>query len=177
MAESRNQRVLTGEALEKARRRVGFSVGAAAEELKISTRLLGDIESGMRAPDAELVDAMVALYGVEPGRIANRKWVPRVPASYDADTQILRLGWSSIQIKEKDNDHIARSIAVALREMRSLPGESPVVLRSTELGPLAPLFDLHDPDLPEILTKYLRLPPSDALNLVNHMVVLDSVHT
>ena len=177
MPESRNQQVPTGEALEKARRRVGFSVDAAAEELKISTRLLGDIESGMRTPDPDLIDAMVALYGVEPGRIASREWVPRVPARYDADTKVLQMGWSSIQIKEKDNDHIARSIAVALREMRSLPGESPVVLRSSELGLLAPLFDLRDPDLPEILTRYLRLPPSDALNLVNQMVVLDSVHS
>ncbi len=176
MATAHDQHVPTAVALEKARRRVGFSVEAAADELNITTRLLGDIESGMRTPGPDLIEAMVSLYGVEPGRIEGREWVPRVPARYDAESHVLQMGWTSIQIKEKDNDHIARSLAVALREMRSLPGDGPVVLRSTELGLLAPLFDLSAPDLPEILARYLRLTPNEALSLVNQMVVLDSVH-
>ncbi len=175
MSDSTTREVPTGLALEKARRRVGFSAPDAAARLGINPGLLGEFENGIRTPDQELIAVMSQLYGVEPGRLASRPLVPRVPSRYDSDAGVLWMGWSSIQIREKDNEQIIRSIAAALRSMRSLADFSPVLLRSTELPLLSSLFDLHDLELEDLLMRYLNVPPSDALGIVNEMIVYASV--
>ncbi len=174
MSEVRSHQVPTGEALEKARRRVRFTSEAASDALGISVRTLGDFESGLRTPSDAVVEAMLALYGVEIGRIVSRAWVPRVPPKYDREKQTLWLGWSAIHITENDNDQIVRSVAAALRSMRSLADDAPLQLRATDLPLLAQVLDLSDEELPDTFMKYLRLSPSDCLCLVNEMVVLVS---
>ena len=165
----------TGVALEKARRQVGFSAADAAARLGISPGSLGDFESGLRTPDAELISTMSELYGVEPGRFASRPWVPRIPPRYDAEAGVLWLGWNAIHIREKDNEQIIRSVAAALRSMRSLADSSPVLLRSAELPLLSSLFDLNDLELEDLLMRYLNISPSDALGIINEMVLFSSV--
>jgi transcriptional regulator with XRE-family HTH domain len=167
--------VPTGEALEKARRRVGFSVEGAAASLGVTTAALADFESGVRTPSEELISAMSKLYGVEKGRFASRPWVPRVPPRFDEETGVLWLGWCSIKVVPGDNDHLARSVAAAIRTMRSLTDDSPVRLRSSDLQLLGRLFDLDDELLPDRLASYLRLPPNEALGIVNTMVASTAV--
>lgn len=167
--------VPTGLALEKARRRVGFSVDAAASSLGISVSALGDYESGMRTPSKDVIADMCRLYGVEAGRVASRPWVPRVPPRYDGDTDLLWIGWTSISVKEKNNEHLLRAAAAALRDMRSLTDDSPVVLRSAELPLLSTLFDLNDEGLEDLLVRYLKIQPADALQIISEMVVLAAV--
>jgi hypothetical protein len=120
---------------------------------------------------------MVALYGVEPGRIVSRSWVPRVPPRYDPKTKTLWLGWNGICITEGDNEQIIRSVADALRSMRSVGHDTPLKLRATDLPLLAELLDLSDESLPDILMRYLRLSPSDCLSHLNEMVVMASART
>jgi transcriptional regulator with XRE-family HTH domain len=174
VSEVRSHQVPTGEALEKARRRVGFTAVAASEALGIPVRALGDFESGLRTPSDAVVEAMLALYGIELGRITSRSWVPRVPPRYDSDTQTLWLGWSAIHITEKANDQILCSVAAALRSMRSLAHDAPLQVRATDLPLLAQVLDLTDENLPDTFMRYFRLSPSDCLCLVNEMVVLVS---
>jgi transcriptional regulator with XRE-family HTH domain len=176
MSEVRSRQVPTGEALEKARRRVGFSSQDAADRLGLSARSLGDFESGLRTPSESVVEAMLELYGVEAGRIINRPLVPRVPPRYDRETQTLWMGWSAIHITENDNDRTLCSVAAALRSMRSFDHDQPLQIRAADLPLLAEILDLHDENLPDILMRYLRVSPTECLYLVNQMVVLDSVH-
>ena len=175
MDNSTRQEVPTGVALEKARRRVGFSAVDAATRLGISPGALGDFECGLRTPDVELINAMSELYGVEPGRFVSRPLVPRVSPRYDADAGVLWMGWSAIHIREKDNEQIIRSVAAALRSMRSLADFGPVQLRTSELPLLSALFDLHDPELETLLMQHLNISPSDALGIINEMVFYASV--
>lgn len=176
MTESRSQQVPTGEALEKARRRVGFTVEAAATALGVTVQALGDFESGLRTPGEELLEEMLSLYGVERGRIVTRPWVPRVSPRYDRETGTLWLGWTGITVTEKDNDQILRSVADALRTMRSVAHDAPIQLRAADLPLLSELLDLSDPELSDTLMRYLRISPSECLYLVNQMVVMASVH-
>ncbi|MFW2383205.1 MAG: helix-turn-helix domain-containing protein, partial [Acidimicrobiales bacterium] len=175
MSNGRSDQVPTGEALEKARRRVGFSVEAAAAELSVTVEALGEYESGFRTPADDLIEQMLSLYGVEEGRIVGRPWVPRVAPRYDRETETLWMGWSAITVSPKDNDQIIRSVADALRSMRSSAHDAPLQLRTADLPLLSELLDLGDEELPDILMRYLRLSPSDCLNLVNQMVVVASV--
>jgi hypothetical protein len=85
------------------------------------------------------------------------------------------LGWCSIAVVPGDNEHLARSVAVAVRTMRSLTDESPVRLRSSDLSLLGTLFDLDDEFLTDHLSKHLRVPPNEALGLINEMVALTAV--
>ena len=171
MDETTGQEVPTGLALEKARRQVGFSTEDAAQHLGISLNALGDFESGLRTPNDELIAAMSRLYGVEPGRFASRPWVPRVPARYDANEGVLWMGWTARHVREGDNEQIVCAIAATLRTLRSLTDSSPVHLRPSELPLLARLFDLADPDLENIMMRHLNISPTDALGLINEMVV------
>lgn len=177
VSNGRSHQVPTGEALEKARRRVGFSVVAAAAELNVTVEALGDYESGLRTPSEDLVGQMLSLYGVEVGRIVSRPWVPRVAPRYDQETETLWMGWSAITVSPKDNEQIIRAVADALRSMRSAAHDAPLQLRTADLPLLSELLDLSDNELPDILMQYLRLSPSDCLNLVNQMVVLASVRS
>lgn len=165
--------IATGEALFKARLRVGHSIESAAMSLHIPPSALADYESGIRTPGADLINEMADLYGVERHRLASREWVPQVPPEYNAETRMLSLGWHTIQVHPGDNEHLIRSVAAVVRSMRSVPETSPLQLRGNELPLLAQLLDLDEPKLPDYLVYYLGIGPDDALKLVNEMVATD----
>lgn len=175
MSETEPRRVPTGEAYAKARRRVGYTVEVAAERLGIPVRALGDYESGLRTPPADVMAAMSDLYGVERGRLGTWPWVERVPPRYDEATQTLWMDWISVRLERGNNEQVARAVAAAIRTLRSLPDLAPIVIRSAEIPILGELFDLEDEALPDVLMRYLQLPPSDALALVNTMVAAVAV--
>ncbi len=160
----------TGEALFKARLRVGHSIASAAMSLHIPPSALADYESGMRTPGDNLINEMADLYGVERHRLASRPWVPQVPPEYHPETNTLSMGWHTIQVHPGDNEHLIRSVAAVVRSMRSLAETSPVQLRELELPLLAKLIDLTDPKLPNLFGYYLGIGPDAALQLVNEMV-------
>lgn len=168
--ERETNEIPTGEALFKARLRVGHSIASAAMSLHIPPSALADYESGMRTPGDNLINEMADLYGVERHRLASRPWVPQVPPEYHPETKTLSMGWHTIQVHPGDNEHLIRSVAAVVRSMRSLAETSPLQLRGLELPLLAKLIDLTDPKLPNLLGYYLCIGPDAALTLVNEMV-------
>lgn len=175
MDNSTIQDVPTGLALEKARRRIGLRAMDAAARLGISPGVLGDFESGLRTPNDEIVAAMSALYGVEPDQFASRPLAPRTPPRYDSDAGVLWLGNNAIALRDGDHEHVVRWLAAALRSMRSLPASSPVIPRTPDLELLSSILDLDDPELENVLMQHLNVSPSDALGLINEMVVYATV--
>ena len=167
--------VATADALTMARRRIGFSVDTAADALHIGIRELYHYESGFRTPSGELIAEMARLYGVEPERLGTREWVPRVPPRFDERASVLWLGWMPIEVKPGDNEHLIRSVAGALRTMRSLDGSDPIFIRASELPLLAGLLDLDDPRLVDHLANYLTLNDVESLALLNEMVMIEAV--
>jgi len=148
-----------GDALEKARHRVGFSVESAATAAGISQRELGHIESGLRTPQPDVLKALARIYGVDPSRFGSGRWVPRVPPRYDVAGRTLWLGYVSIEFDPTihDNNHLLQSVGGAIRTMRSLDSQMPAFLRSNEFALFARLLDLNDPELPQLLGHHLNL--------------------
>ncbi|MEZ5343114.1 MAG: helix-turn-helix transcriptional regulator [Acidimicrobiales bacterium] len=166
-----NGRVPLGEALRKARTRVGYGLEAAATAAGLSERELGDYECGIRTPNQAVSEALANIYGVEPERFGNREFVARVPGRYDSDKQILWLGWFRIDFNPATgtNEQLFRSVGAALRSMRSLSETAPVFIRQQEVAILAALLDLADADLAFLIMRYLRLSYAEASNLIERM--------
>lgn len=164
-------RVPLGEALEKARIRVGFSVQAAASAVGVSETELAHYECGIRTPSADISAALARIYGVEPERLGHREFVARVPGRFNAEEGALWLGWCRINFDPltDTNEHLLRSIGAALRSMRSLPETAPVFIRSQEIELFASLIDLTDENLAFLVMRYLRLSYSDTTSLIAEM--------
>lgn len=145
-----------GEALVTVRRRAGYSIESAAIELGITSRHLLHIEAGLRTPSAELLGEIEEVYGIELERLESRSWADRIPPRYDVETNTLWLGWLPIEADIGDNEKMVRSIAAALRTMRSLSDHQPLYLRGSEFPVLSPLFDLDDLHLPFYFMRYLH---------------------
>ncbi len=175
MNDQTTNEIPTGEALCKARRRVGHSIESAATAIHIPPSALADYESGMRTPGEDLINELADLYGVERRRLASRPWVPQVPPEYDSETRALSMGWHTIQVQPGNNEHLIRSVAAALRSMRSLAETAPLQIRGAELPLLSSLMDLSDPALTDIMVRYLGLAPDEALGLINEMVATQCV--
>ena len=146
-----------GEALLTVRRRLTLSLESAARELGLSARHLSQIESGIRTPSPKLLETFESVYEIEMARLESRSWAERVPPRFDVETGTLWLGWLPIQTDVGDNEKLVRSLAAALRTMRSLGDHQPVYLRGSEFPVLGPLFDLDDLHLPFYFMRYLRL--------------------
>ena len=145
-----------GEALVAVRLRAGYSIESAALKLGITTRHLLHIEAGLRTPNPELLADFEELYGLEFERLESRTWATRIPPRYDLETNTLWLGWLPIEADIGDNEKLVRSIAAALRTMRSLNDHQPLYLRGSEFPVLSPLFDLEDLHLPFYFMRYLH---------------------
>ena len=148
-----------GDALEKARHRVGFSIESAAAAVGISQRELGNIESGMRTAQHDVMKALARIYGVDHNRFGSGRWVPRVPPRYDESQRVLWLGYMSIAFDSAvdGNDRLLQSVGGAARTMRSLDSQAPVFLRKNEYAVYAELLDLDDPELPQLLGHHLNI--------------------
>jgi transcriptional regulator with XRE-family HTH domain len=148
-----------GEALEKARHRVGFSIESASAAVGISQRDLGNIESGLRSPQHDVLKALARIYGVDHNRFGSGRGVPRVPPRYDEDQGVLWLGYVSITFDRAvhDNNHLLQSVGGAMRTMRDLDSQMPVIIRTTEFAIFADLLDLDDPELPQLLGHHLNV--------------------
>lgn len=161
-----------GQALEGARRRVQFSVEAAAQQLGIDSRELGMYESGIRSPRQDLLEAMGTLYGVDPSRLESRPYLPRIPPKIDLQAKTLELGWMSIDLSPIDerpdeaNQYLVRSIAGSLRTMRGLDVGQPVFLRRSEFPLLASLLNTSDDDLPVLFMRHLSLSYREVTDLI-----------
>ncbi len=164
-------RVPLGEALEKARVRVGFSVPAAASAVGLSETELSHYECGIRTPSEEISAALARIYDVEPDRLGHREFVARVPGRFNAEDGALWLGWYRINFDPltDTNEQLLRSIGAALRSMRSLPESAPVFIRSQEIELFASLVDLTDENLAFLTMRYLRLSYSDTTSLIARM--------
>ena len=164
-------RVPLGQALEKARIRVGFTVQTAAAAVGLSESELSHFECGIRTPSAEISAELGRLYGVEPERLGHREFVARVPGRYDPEACALWLGWYRIDFTPltDTNEHLLRSIGAALRSMRSLPETAPVFIRSAEIELFASLIDLTDENLAFLIMRYLRLSYADTAKLIASM--------
>lgn len=145
-----------GEALVAVRQRSGYSLDSAARELGISVRHLLHIEAGLRTPSQELLGHIEEIYGFELDRLESRTWAERIPPRYDLETGTLWLGWLPIEAEAGENEKLVRSIAAALRTMRSMNDHQPVYLRGSEFPVLSPLFDLEDLHLPFYFMRYLH---------------------
>lgn len=156
--EKKNQPTPVGVALEKARHRVGFSAEAAAMAVGISTRELAHIESGLRLPKPDVLKDLSRIYGVDHMRFGTGRWVPRVPPRYDADADILWLGYISIAFSQSvhSNDYLLRSVGGAIRTMRSLDSQMPIFMRSNDFAVLGELINLDDPELPQLMGHHLN---------------------
>ena len=160
-----------GEALHKARKRVGFSLQAAAAAAKVTESELANYECGLRTPDAETSAALAHIYGVEPERLGNREFVARVDGRFDNEKGIIWLGWFRIDFNpvNDSNEKLFRSVGAALRSMRSLSESAPVFIRQQEVALFAALLDLADPDLAFLTMRYLRLSYAEASGLIERM--------
>lgn len=162
-----------GQALEGARRRVQFSIEAAAGQLGIDARELGLYECGLRSPRPDLLAAMGDLYGVDPSRLESRPFLPRIPPRIDRTSKTLELGWMTIDLApvearpEEANEYLVRSIAGSLRTMRGLDVGQPVFLRRSEFPLLATLLDTDDDELAVLFMKYLSLSYSEVGDLID----------
>lgn len=148
-----------GDALERARHRVGFSVESAAAAVGISQRELGHIEAGLRTPQLDVLKALARIYGVDHNRFGSGRWVPRVPPRYDAEEALIWLGYFSVTFDRSlhDNNYLLQSVGGAIRTMRSLDSQMPVFLRSNEFALFADLLDLEDAELPQLMGHHLNL--------------------
>lgn len=164
-------RVPLGEALEKARVRVGFSVPAAAAAVGLSETELSHFECGIRTPSADVSAALARIYDVEPDRLGHREFVARVPGRFHAEDGALWLGWYRINFDPLTgtNEQLLRSIGAALRSMRSLPETAPVFIRSQEIELFASLIDLTDDNLAFLTMRYLRLSYTATTGLIAEM--------
>lgn len=159
-----------GEALRSARLRMGWSVEAAAAELRLSARVLHHIEAGIRVPTGELLDTITELYGIDADELDTRLAAPHVPPSYDTESQTLWLGWMPVIIGDNaDNDTILSCISSALRTMRKVADHQPVYIRDREIPILADLMDLDDEDLPFLTMSHLGYTWVEATTLVGEL--------
>ncbi len=151
-----NSQVAIGLALEKARRRMGHTAAGAAGALRISERELGHFESGLRTPSAGMLMEMAELYGTKVAAFGSRDLALRLPPYIDYGEKILWIGWTPVRLDcgSADNTHVVRSIASALRSMRSLSETRPVYLRANEIPLIGSLLDLEDPDLAATMMHY-----------------------
>ncbi len=160
-----------GAALEKARRRIGLSLETAAAELRLTERNLDHYEAGIRTPSPGMLLEMADLYGTKVEAFGRRDPAPRLPPHIDYESETLWIGWTPISLSagSADNAHVIRSLAAAIRSMRSLSESKPVYLREAEIPLIASLLDLDDVDLPTVLMKFLGLTYIESEDLVQAM--------
>lgn len=162
--------VAFGEALETARVRLGYSLETASEVLRVTPRTLGQIESGLRTPTDAFIATVCGAYGLEQDRLGTRGYVPRTAPYLSDDASVLWLGWLPISLPEQySTEGLICSIASTLRSMRSLDVHQPVYLRAGDLGLIASLLDIEDPDLVRVMITHLKITLSEAIDEVQRM--------
>jgi transcriptional regulator with XRE-family HTH domain len=147
-----------GSLLELARKRACYSEAAVCRVLNITELELGHYESGVRTPSKSLLEEFSLLYEAD------------FIGEPSAGEGKLQLGWADIDLAEcTDNESRLIRIAATLRSIRRVDVDVPLVIRTDELARLNDALDIEDPDLVELLEKWLALPASEASELVERL--------
>lgn len=161
------------DALAKARWRLGYDQETAARLLHLPLRDLVNYETGMRRPPASVIEEMADLYGFEAERLVDGEFTATFPPKLDEEANVLWLGWTPIDLKDRSNEHILRSVALVIRSMRGLSEEGALHLRFTDKPMLARLLNLTDPGLPALMATNFKLDADETDSLMKGLEKLE----
>jgi hypothetical protein len=145
---------------------VESTIGVTTDELAgligRPTALVAAWEAAESRPSDDDVSAMAAQCGV-----TGEALVLRVQAfAIDQAMGILHVGGSSAYVDPRQgNEHVLRTYVGLVRNMRMLPDDSPVELRSHDLDVLADYLDLDDDALVQQLVRVALVTQDEALEL------------
>jgi hypothetical protein len=141
---------------------IGVTTGQLAERIGRPIALVAAWEAAESRPTDDDVSAMAAQCGV-----TGEALVLRVQAfAIDQAMGILHVGGSSAYVDPRQgNEHVLRTYVGLVRNMRMLPDDSPVELRSHDLDVLADYLDLDDDALVQQLVRVALVTHDEALEL------------
>ena len=142
------------------------TIGATTEELAGRIGRSGAVVAAWEGAEARPTDADVSALAAQCG-VTGEALVLRVQAfSIDRAMGILHVGGSTAYVDpEQGNEHVLATYMSLVRNMRMIPDDGPVELRSHDLDVLADYLDLHDVALVEQLAQAARVTHAEAHEL------------
>lgn len=142
-----------GAAIATARSVLGYSVEGAAASIGINPTILRAAEAGEFTINSALrlqVEQSFEL-DLEQFMVDRSEFAPRHQLEYDSEHGILRVGKLGVafRVGVDSNDVLLRGFSSAVRSERGMAVTEPLRLRTADLGVLAQLIDLDDPELDE----------------------------
>jgi hypothetical protein len=134
------------------------TIGITTDELAGRIGRPGAVVAAWEFAEARPTDADVAALAAQCG-VTGEALVLRVQAfSIDRAMGILHVGGSTAYVDpQQGNEHVLATYMSLVRNMRMIPDDGPVELRSHDLDVLADYLDLHDVALVEQLAQAARV--------------------
>lgn len=166
----------TADALKRLRELSGLSRRAAARQMNMDKRTLRSWEEGHTTPDHDQLDRATRIYG----RGLDWLLTDRQPITDATEPGVIRVGSQTIDIAEIRRHHpiihdanwaTLNAYVDAVRQVRGVPVNGIVELRSLDIRLLASELEISDPEIGDLLADVFNLTPAGAQSATRAVLI------